>query len=112
MNRYDIMRAAFDDELQKIAGEMTGHVRSGRRPIGVDRLLERESESDDMPSEVFGTEKVSSPAQAVRAAGAAAHSGVGKYVLPMVAGAGVYHVGRQANEDRRVGKMMRMQQGQ
>ena len=98
---YNVMRAAFEDELQKIAGEMHGFTRIGRKPIGVERLLERELESETTPSEVAPagiTEKTS------------AIEGRGKYVVPAVAGAALYHMGRQANEDRKMGKAMRKQQ--
>lgn len=44
MNSFQTMRSAFDDELAKIAGELQGHIRIGRRPISVERLLEREAE--------------------------------------------------------------------
>lgn len=36
--------SAFSDELQKIAGELQGFTRIGRKPISVERMLERETE--------------------------------------------------------------------
>jgi hypothetical protein len=99
------MRAAFKDELSKIAGEMQGFTRIGRKPISIDRLLEREVESELKPSEVAPagigepvSEKTSAPN--AKALGVAA-----------LGGAGLYHVARRANEDRKLGRMMRKQQG-
>ena len=54
--RFDLMRAAFQDELTKIAGELQGQTRIGRRPISVENYLERETTSELTPSEV--TEEV------------------------------------------------------
>lgn len=42
---YDVMKKAFDDELEKIAGSMQGHVRGGRRPISAQTLLDKEKSS-------------------------------------------------------------------
>ena len=101
MTRNEIMRAAFQDELQKIAGEMHGATRIGRRPIGIERLLEREEESETTPSEVApaGSEKTSEVLTPGR-----------KAVALMAAGAGGYLVARKANEDRKLGKAVRLQQ--
>ncbi len=97
--KYSIMKEAFDDELSKIAGEMQGFTRIGRKPIGVDRLLEKETESEVTPSEV-------APAGTT-----VKTSGTKSMLATMGAGAATYHVARKANEDRKVGKMMRQQQG-
>jgi hypothetical protein len=48
----DTLYSAFQDELEKIAGELHGFTRSGRRPLSVDRYLEREEESEILPSDV------------------------------------------------------------
>lgn len=99
LDRYDVMRKAFRDELTKISGELQGFTRSGRKPIGIERMLERETEDAPTPSEVAPagtTEKT---------------SGAGKNVALLAGGALGYHAVRQANEDRRMGKMMRKQQG-
>lgn len=40
----DVMKAAFHDELQKIAGALQGHVRGGRRPLTAATLLDKEKE--------------------------------------------------------------------
>lgn len=109
---YSVVRAALQDELSKIAGEMQGFTRIGRKPIGVERLLERETESEVKPSEVApsGTQEKTSGA-----GGEVAKAGIkfGPKALgaAAVTGAGVYHLARKANEDRKVGKMMRRQQG-
>lgn len=86
----DTMRAAFEDELEKIAGSLTGHVRSGRRPIGAQKLMEKDSEHT----------KVSDIIKVSGLAGAA---------TLMAGGAGLYHWGRKANEDRKLGRQMRLQ---
>lgn len=98
---YSTMKLALRDELSKIAGEMQGFTRIGRKPIGVERLLEKETESEIKPSDVApaGAEKTSAISPAKKAIGFG------------IAGAGGYHLLRQANEDRKVGKMMRKQQG-
>jgi hypothetical protein len=44
MMLFDVMKKAFDDELQKIAGALQGHVRGGRRPISATTLLDKEKE--------------------------------------------------------------------
>lgn len=96
MDTTDITIAAFQDELEKIS---SGISRSFRRPISVDRLLERDS--GNFVDEDWSEEKVSAPAKM-------------DWVKPtalMVGGAGVYHVGRQANEDRKMGYRMRVGQG-
>jgi hypothetical protein len=110
MTRLDIMFAAFDDELKKIAGELQGHVRSGRRPIGVERLLARESESELTPTDVIegGEEKEAS-------AGGEAKKLLSpgkKAVALMATGAVGYHAASKANQDRKLGRQIRLQQGQ
>lgn len=104
MRYQDAMRAGFEDELQKIAGELQGYTRIGRKPIGVERLLEREVESTTTPTDVVsqsigGTVKLS----------AADRAAMGKALALMGAGAGTYHVARVANNDRKLGRQMRIQ---
>ncbi len=94
MTDPSVLRAAFDDELLKIAGELQGFTRIGRRPISVDRLLERESASDVSPSDVVGTTKESSAANNVALLGL---------------GALGFHVLHKANQDRILGKQVRLQ---
>lgn len=98
MTHLEVMRASLHDELAKIAGELQGFTRSGRRPISVPRLLEQEGASEDTPSEVFKTS-------------AAAVSPTLKTVGTLAAGAGLYHVARKMNQDRQLGRAMRLQQG-
>lgn len=98
----EMLKLAFRDELKKIA-----YTRMGRRPIGVDRLLERESESDEKPSNAFAelnvtaedfkadVEKVSSMKRHLVAAGI---GGVTTLAL------------QKANKDRQLGRAMRLQQ--
>lgn len=159
----DVMKIAMQDELDKIAGELQGFTRIGRKPISVERLLERESEQES-PTEVFGLgvsdiqEKISMafleqdrpegvkdvyralkrdhpdmPAEK-KARIAARQGKKGKqhqgppYKGPLTkenamspnamkgmallgTGAVGYHLLRKANEDRRMGKMMRLQSG-
>lgn len=105
MTDYKAMRAGFEDELSKIAGELQGHTRIGRKPIGIERLLERELESEVVPSDVApsgiseDTEKVSAPMKPAT-----------KALALVGGGAAAYHLGRQANDDRKMGKAMRKQQ--
>lgn len=42
---YDVMKKALEDELEKIAGSMQGHVRGGRRPVSAQTLLDNEKET-------------------------------------------------------------------
>lgn len=41
---FDVMKEALQDELEKIAGELQGHVRGGRRPLSATTLLDKEKE--------------------------------------------------------------------
>jgi hypothetical protein len=105
MTNHDVVRAAFQDELSKIAGELQGFTRIGRKPIGIERLLEREVEEPIPPSQVFAVD-----AEKVSAAQEAAAS-LAKYKVPAALGAGLVggHVVAQANRDRKVGRQMRLQ---
>ena len=67
--------------------------RSGRRPISVDRLLERESEgAADAPASVM--DKIANK----------------KHLLSAAIGAGGFELARRANEDRKLGRAIRKQQ--
>lgn len=94
------MKSAFYDELEKISGEMQGFTRSGRKPISVEKMLENEADAPT-PSEAFAPQvtKTSSPVAP-------------KTVAALLAGAGTYHVARRANEDRKLGRQVRLQQTQ
>jgi len=87
----DVSLNALDNELFKIAGSLRCHVRSGRRPISVGKLIEK------------GGEKVSDIIKT--SAGRAALLGTG-----LVGGMGLYHFGRKVNDDRKIGRQMRLQQ--
>jgi hypothetical protein len=106
MQNPKAVKAAFEDELQKIAGEMQGFTRIGRKPIGIERLLEREIETTETPSDLFaaGAEKVS----AVRKLA----GDLAKYKVPaaLLGGAAGYHVLQTAEKDRRLGRQVRKQQ--
>lgn len=105
-NPTDMMKLAFRDELKKIA-----FTRSGRKPIGIERLMEREAESDNTPSNAFSDTKVSpeefkADIEKVSfslgsAGGAAATAGAGALAL---------HLLSKANRDRKLGRAMRLQQ--
>ena len=97
MRQTEMLRLSFEDELNKIAGEMQGFTRIGRRPIGVERLLEREREDADEMS--VDAVKLSAVPSSALLAGAA------------IGGAGAYHLARKANQDRQMGRAMRLQQG-
>ena len=90
---------AFSDELNKIAGEMQGHVRSGRKPISIEKMLENEAElkglPEDFPKLAAKISKDSAKSLALLGAG-----GGGALAL------------RRMNEDRKIGRMVRKQQAQ
>ncbi len=69
-NPVDVMAAAFQDELEKIA------------------------------------------AYKQKVANSAPKGGRGKVLAPMVAGAGLFELGRRANNDRKMGRAMRLQSQQ
>lgn len=93
MTTLDIVKSALEDELSKIAGSLQGHVRSGRKPIGVEKLIDKENklEKDAIITKLSGWRK-----GALTAAG----------------GVALYETARRANEDRKLGKIVRLQQGQ
>lgn len=95
MNRSDVMRLAFKDEMEKIAGA----TRLGKIPISPSNLA---SKGSNMWQKVkkAGAEKATKPFL----------NGKGPLIgAGMLGGAGVYHVARKANEDRRMGRAMRLQ---
>jgi hypothetical protein len=104
MNYSDMMKQAMRGELRKIAFS-----RIGRKPIGIDRLLERESESQETPSNVFGKVDIT-PEQFQ--ADIEKVSGIGKSIALMGVGSLGTLGAQKANNDRKMGKMMRMQQQQ
>jgi hypothetical protein len=105
MNYFERMKASFDEELLKIAGELHGQTRIGRKPIGIERLLERETESEVTPSTIAPSGVKTSAAVPLLTPGRRA-------IGLMAAGAGAYHIGRKAEMDRRLGKQVRLQSRQ
>lgn len=99
---------AFRDELEKIAGEMQGYTRIGRKPISIEKMLANESEITGLPDE-FVQATMQKAAQALVKM---SMPSVGKRELALMGtGAAAALLGRQMNEDRRMGKMVRKQQG-
>jgi hypothetical protein len=101
----DMMKLAFRDELSKIA-----FLRTGRKPIGVDRLLEREAESETTPSNAFTESKV---APETFKADIEKVSSLGKGLAIAGLGGLATLALQRANRDRAMGRQMRLQaQGQ
>ncbi len=101
--RYDIMKAAFEDELQKIAGALQGHVRAGRRPMKAETLLRKEKEdTKDTRKKIADLTKLSNKGSANMAA-----------TLGLL-GIGAYGMHRLQTMNRRyqMGRQMEMQQNQ
>jgi hypothetical protein len=94
---------SFSDEFAKIAGEMQGFTRIGRKPISIERMLENESEVTGLPDEI--TQQA-----IVKAAGAMVKMAKHKALALVGAGAVGALSLRRMNEDRRLGRMMRKQQ--
>ena len=93
---YDVMRAAFKDELQKIAGELQGQTRIGRRPISVENYLERETESEVTPSSVTDELLSKTASSAARALALMGLGGLGADLLLDLGSAGRTRTGRPA----------------
>lgn len=96
---------AFGDELRKIAGEMTGATRIGRKPISVEKMLENEAEVTGLPEE-FVQQSMKKAASAF----AKIAKPSGKTLALLGAGGAGALTLRQMNEDRKVGRMVRKQQ--
>jgi len=104
-NSTDIMKRAFRDELEKIS-----FTRSGRKPIGIERLMERETEPTNTPSNAFTDAKVSPE---VFKADIEKISGMlGKHLPGVIVGSVGTLAAQKANRDRQLGKQMRLQQQQ
>lgn len=91
--------ASFCNEFQKIAGELQGHVRIGRKPISIDRMLEREGELQSA-SDVI--------ADLTKAAGLSPTAT--KNVALMGLGAAGYHQGTKLKRRYDIGKQVEKQQ--
>lgn len=102
----EVIEKAFRSELEKIA-----FVRSGRKPIGIDRLLGREAESTETPSNAFTDTKVSP--EEFKADVEKVSASMGAYMAAGGIGALGLAALQRANRDRKMGKQMRLQsQGQ
>jgi hypothetical protein len=102
----DIQVAAFRDEMEKIAGEMQGATRIGRKPIGVEKLLERQGEIEGLPDFMLEAGETAAKAIAKMAGLHVSH----KTLAALGAGGAAALAARQMNEDRRLGRMVRRQQ--
>lgn len=89
-----VMHAAFLDELEKIAGSLQGHTRIGRKPIGVEKMLEKESELPKA-SEIT---KMSTKMPIS-----------GKDAALLAGGALAYHQGRKVKRRYDIGRQMELQ---
>lgn len=98
----EMMKLAFRDELKKIA-----FTRIGRKPIGVERLLERESASEEVPSNAFGETKVT--AEGFKA-DIEKISAMKRYLVAGGVGGAATLALQKANRDRQMGRAMRLQQ--
>jgi hypothetical protein len=94
-------QAGLYDELAKIAGSMQGHVRKGRKPIGVEKLIEKQSELPKA-SDIYKYANA-----AVKAARSLPVSG--KDVALLGGGALVYHQGRKIKRRYELGRQMELQ---
>lgn len=96
---------AFKDELTKIGGEMQGFTRIGRKPISIERMLDRENEITELPED-FIHSSMQKAAQALVKMAVGVHVS-GKTMATLGAGAGGMLVARHMNEDRKRGRAMR-----
>jgi hypothetical protein len=110
MNYLQIMQAACRDELEKISGELQGFTRIGRKPIGVERMIEREAESEVTPTDIVekATAEPTTEPKVEKTSGATALKVGGGAIL----GIGGYHLARKANADRKLGRQVRIQSQQ
>lgn len=112
MNLLDVMQAAFRDELEKIA-----YVRAGRKPISIDRMLERETEVESPSAELGLVEDVVEEEPKVASAGAASKAGNLLKNVPkrdaalLLGGAAAYHQGRKIKRRYDIGRQVEQQGG-
>mgnify|MGYP001459819998 CR=1 FL=1 len=104
----DMMKLAFQDELKKIA-----FTRSGRKPIGIERLMEREADPDNTPSNAFTDAKITPEAfQADVEKGSSIRKLAKKSLLTgAIIGGGATLALQRMNKDRQMGRAMRLQSG-
>ena len=101
--------ASFRDEVEKIAGEMHGYTRIGRKPISLEKMLSNENNITGLPDDCVQA----SMQKAAQALVKMSMPRLGKKELALLGGGGAAALTvRQANEDRRVGRMVRKQQNQ
>jgi hypothetical protein len=108
MTATDMMKLAFQDELKKIA-----FTRSGRKPIGIERLMERETDPDNTPSNAFADVKVppevfQADVEKLSSIKLAVRKGL---VAGAVIGGGATLALQRMNKDRQMGRAMRLQSG-
>ena len=96
---HPIAYQSFFEEFTKIAESFE---RSGRRPISVDRLLERESE--DWEEKTSAMPPKMPPPMPPKTASAK------RDLTAAIAGAAAFELARRANQDRKMGRMVRRQQ--
>jgi len=109
----DAKYLAFRDELTKISGEMQSASRIGRKPIGIEKLLENENEVTGLPEGFAATPEMAETAEtAAKALVKMALSSTAKHGLLLGAGAVGALTARKANEDRKLGRAIRKQQAQ
>jgi len=105
----DVKYLAFRDELTKISGES----RIGRKPIGIEKLLENEAEVTGLPENFAATPEMAELAgQAAKALVkmSASINIKGSHAALLATGAGGMLLARKANEDRKLGRAIRKQQ--
>jgi len=95
MPSYDaVMFHSFRDELSKVAGEMQGFTRIGRKPISIEKMLANEDEITGLPED-FVKLSMRGAAKAVGLLGIGAAGGL---------------AGKQAYKDHKTGRSIRKQQ--
>lgn len=106
---FEVMQAAFHDELEKIAGSLQGHVRGGRRPLSASTLLDKEKEDNKGTRKKLAdltklSASVKSLGQKVNSAKTLGLLGIGAYGLHKVQQAKRRHdIGYQVEQQQRQG---------
>jgi hypothetical protein len=109
MDFQKIMQSGFYDELEKISGELQGFTRIGRKPIGIERMLERETESEVTPTDVV-EKAIERPGETEKLSEISPNTL--KSIGLLAGGALGYHALRKTNEDRKLGRQLRLQNQQ
>lgn len=100
----DTVKKAFRDELEKIS-----FTRTGRKPIGIEKLQERETDPENTPTNVFSEAKTDPE---VFKKDVEKLSTVAKHLVGAGIGAATALTLQKANQDRKMGRAMRLQQTQ